>query len=83
MKKVIFSLLFSVSLYANAQLCTPDTTIKVPGFYPSKLADGSVGVAYNQTVMILSFKDTSAIVGGSKQKVTIDSLKLLYRYKCR
>lgn len=76
MKKVIFSLLFSVSLYANAQLCTPDTTIKVPGFYPSKLADGSVGVAYNQTVMILSFKDTSAIVGGSKQKVTIDSLKL-------
>jgi hypothetical protein len=76
MKKVIFSLLFSVSLYANAQLCTPDTTIKVPGFYPSKLADGGVGVAYNQTVMILSFKDTSAIVGGSKQKVTIDSLKL-------
>ena len=76
MKKVIFSLLFSVSLYANAQLCTPDTTIKVPGFYPSKLADGSVGVAYNQIVMILSFKDTSAIVGGSKQKVTIDSLKL-------
>ena len=76
MKKVIFSLLFSVSLYANAQLCTPDTTIKVPGFYPSKLADGSVGVAYNQTVMILSFKDTSAIVGGSKQKVTIESLKL-------
>ena len=76
MKKVIFSLLFSVSLYANAQLCSPDTTIKVPGFYPSKLADGSVGVAYNQTVMILSFKDTSAIVGGSKQKVTIDSLKL-------
>ena len=76
MKKVIFSLLFSVSLYANAQLCTPDTTIKVPGFYPSKLDDGSVGVAYNQTVMILSFKDTSAIVGGSKQKVTIDSLKL-------
>ena len=26
--------------------------------------------------MILSFKDTSAVVGGSKQKVTIDSLKL-------
>jgi hypothetical protein len=61
---------------ANAQLCTPDTTIKVPGFYPSQLADGAVGTPYNQTVMILSFKDTSAVVGGSKQKVTIDSLKL-------
>jgi hypothetical protein len=40
------------------------------------LADGAVGTPYNQTVMILSFKDTSAVVGGSKQKVTIDSLKL-------
>ena len=76
MKKLLLSLLFSATWMASAQMCTPDTTIKVPGFYPSQLADGAVGVAYNQTVMILSFKDTSAIVGGSKQKVTIDSLKL-------
>lgn len=76
MKKFILALISSTSLVASAQFCTPDTTIKVPGFYPSQLADGSVGVAYNQTVMILSFKDTSAVVGGSKQKVTIDSLKL-------
>jgi hypothetical protein len=76
MKKLFFALFFSATLMANAQLCTPDTTIKVPGFYPSQLADGAVGTPYNQTVMILSFKDTSAIVGGSKQKVTIDSLKL-------
>lgn len=76
MKRIIFSLFFSAGLMLNAQLCTPDTTIKIPGFYPSQLADGAVGVPYDQTVMILSFKDTSAIVGGSKQKVTIDSLKL-------
>jgi hypothetical protein len=76
MKKLFFSLFFTATLMANAQLCTPDTTIKVPGFYPSQLADGAVGTPYNQTVMILSFKDTSAVVGGSKQKVTIDSLKL-------
>lgn len=76
MKKFIFSLLCCSSLMASAQLCTPDTTIKVPGFYPSQLADGAVGTPYNQTVMILSFRDTSAIVGGTKQKVTIDSLKL-------
>lgn len=76
MKKLFFALFFTATLMANAQLCTPDTTIKVPGFYPSQLADGAVGTPYNQTVMILSFKDTSAIVGGSKQKVTIDSLKL-------
>jgi hypothetical protein len=76
MKRILFSLFFSAGLMLNAQLCTPDTTIKIPGFYPSQLADGAVGVPYDQTVMILSFKDTSAIVGGSKQKVTIDSLKL-------
>jgi hypothetical protein len=76
MKKLFFALFFTATLMANAQLCTPDTTIKVPGFYPSQLADGAVGTPYNQTVMILSFKDTSAVVGGSKQKVTIDSLKL-------
>jgi hypothetical protein len=76
MKHIIFSAFCLASTWLSAQLCKPDTTIKVPGFYPSKLADGSVGVAYNQTVMILSFKDTSAVVGGSKQKVTIDSLKL-------
>jgi hypothetical protein len=76
MKKLFFALFFTATLMANAQLCTPDTTIKVPGFYPSQLADGAVGTPYNQTVMILSFKDTSAVVGCSKQKVTIDSLKL-------
>jgi hypothetical protein len=76
MKKFVFALAFAATSFASAQLCTPDTTIKIPGFYPSQLADGAVGVAYNQTVMILSFKDTSAVVGGSKQKVTIDSLKL-------
>lgn len=76
MKKFILTLISLSAYMASAQFCTPDTTIKVPGFYPSQLADGAVGVAYNQTVMILSFKDTSAIVGGSKQKVTIDSLKL-------
>ena len=76
MKHIILSAICLTTTWLSAQLCTPDTTIKVPGFYPSKLADGAVGVAYNQTVMILSFKDTSAVVGGSKQKVTIDSLKL-------
>ena len=42
MKKLFFALFFTATLMANAQLCTPDTTIKVPGFYPSQLADGAV-----------------------------------------
>lgn len=76
MKQFVFTALLTMSAGASAQLCTPDTTIKIPGFYPATLANGNVGVAYNQTIMILSFKDTSVVVGGSKQKVTIDSLKL-------
>jgi hypothetical protein len=75
-KNIVFLALVSLALNVQAQNCTPDTTIKVAGFYPSKLADGNVGTAYNQTVMVLSFKDTSVVVAGSKQNVTIDSLKL-------
>ena len=75
-RHIVFLALTSMAVAVQAQNCTPDTTIKVPGFYPNKLADGNVGTAYNQTVMVLSFKDTSVVVGGSKQNVTIDSLKL-------
>ena len=75
-KHIVFLALVSLAVTVQAQNCTPDTTIKVAGFYPNKLADGNVGTAYSQTVMVLSFKDTSVTVGGSQQKVTIDSLKL-------
>ncbi|MDA0784409.1 MAG: T9SS type A sorting domain-containing protein [Bacteroidetes bacterium] len=75
-RHIIFLALASLAVTVQAQNCTPDTTIKVAGFYPNKLADGNVGTPYSQTVMVLSFKDTSVVVGGSKQKVTIDSLKL-------
>ena len=75
-RHIIFLALVSLAVTVQAQNCTPDTTIKVAGFYPNKLADGNVGTPYSQTVMVLSFKDTSVVVGGSKQKVTIDSLKL-------
>lgn len=76
MKYLVCITLAFASLALKAQMCTPDTTIKIPGFYPSKLIDGVVGVAYDQTVMVLSFRDTNVLVAGSKQKVTIDSLKL-------
>lgn len=75
-RHIIFLALASLAVTVQAQNCTPDTIIKVAGFYPNKLADGNVGTPYSQTVMVLSFKDTSVVVGGSKQKVTIDSLKL-------
>ena len=64
------------AISASAQNCNPDTTIKKPGFYPKTLVDGAVGIPYSQTVMVLSFKDTSVTVGGTKQVVTIDSLKM-------
>ncbi len=75
-KYVTICLCILSAISASAQNCKPDTTIKKPGFYPIKLADGVVGIAYSQTVMVLSFKDTSISVGGSKQVVTIDSLKM-------
>lgn len=76
LKYVSICLYVLSAMAASAQNCKPDTTIKKPGFYPLKLADGAVGIAYSQTVMVLSIKDTSVTIGGSKQSVTIDSVKM-------
>jgi hypothetical protein len=74
MKK--FILLAVVFVFgAIAQLsaqCVPDTTIKIPGFYPAQFPEGYVNQPYSATSTILSITDTTVF----GQKVVIDSMVL-------
>ncbi len=74
-KAILFSLFavvgFGLSNKAVAQ-CSPDTTIKVPGFYPATFPEADQDKPYSATTTILSIKDT--VVFG--QAVIIDSTVL-------
>lgn len=67
----------SMSLnFAKAQVCTPDTNLKAPGFLPNKLQDAEINKAYSQSITVLSFKDTTVKQGATVVKVYIDSMKI-------
>jgi hypothetical protein len=67
----------SVSLnFAKAQVCTPDTNLKAPGFLPNKLQDAQINTAYSQSITVLAFKDTTVKQGATVVKVYIDSMKI-------
>jgi hypothetical protein len=67
----------SMSLnFAKAQICTPDTNLKAPGFLPNKLQDAQINQAYSQSITVLAFKDTTVKQGPTTVKVYIDSMKI-------
>lgn len=75
---------------ANAQVCTPDSTITETGFYPAILDTADFDVAYQQILQIRILKDTTIIIFGTQQKAYIDSIILTnivglpagFTYKC-
>ncbi len=74
MKKFIFTavvFVFGAIIQLNAQ-CVPDTTIKIPGFYPAQFPDGNLNQPYSATSTVLSITDTTVF----GQKVVIDSMVL-------
>ena len=69
--------IISMSLnFAKAQVCTPDTNLKAPGFLPNKLQDAQINKAYSQSITVLAFKDTTVKQGPTTVKVYIDSMKI-------
>jgi hypothetical protein len=67
----------SMSLnFAKAQVCTPDTNLKAPGFLPNELQDAQINTAYSQSITVLAFKDTTVKQGATNIKVYIDSMKI-------
>lgn len=69
---LILSLFIFTGLKLSAQ-CTPDNNITKPGFYPNKLPDALLGIAYNEVIQFKIIKDTMVIVFGNPTKATIDS----------
>jgi hypothetical protein len=63
---------------ASAQVCTPDPQYTVGGVYPDSatgLADAGVGIAYGETVTIVTPVDTTVeIIPGVFQTLTMDSI---------
>jgi hypothetical protein len=72
----LLSLTLMVSASALAQNCTPDPALKAPGTLPKNLPDGDFQQAYDQTITVMAFPDTTVVVGGQPQYVKIDSFKV-------
>lgn len=71
--------MIALMLTANitkAQICTPDTNLKIPGFMPTSLPDGKVNTPYSQGITVKTFKDTTVKLNGLTVKVYIDSMKI-------
>lgn len=92
MKKLV--LLFVVlSSFGIAKLnaqCTPDTSIKEPGYYPQEFDPVVVGQYYKQVLQIRVVKDTNVTYNGFPVTAQIDSVNLLeiiglpntFNYEC-
>lgn len=94
-RKIIFSLLFVVLSGAveklNAQICTPDTSLRKAGYKPAALPVVKQDSQYNESITVLVKRDTYRMVGATKINVKIDSVKATsviglpsgYSYKCQ
>jgi len=79
MKKQIAAFLIAfltISISVNAQ-CTPDTTIKDPGYYPDTFDPAVVGEKFAQELQLRVLPDTVINYNGFPVKAIIDSIKLL------
>lgn len=73
---LILALLLVFSNSLRSQVCSPNPALKRPGTLPSNLPKGDFQVAYDQTISVMAFKDTTVVVGGQTQFVKIDSFKV-------
>ena len=74
MKKIIL-IVFAFQLYIVQSFgqCTPDTSYKAPGYYPSELPDALVGQAYTGVITVVVPKDTTVDIGFGPMTFDIDS----------
>ncbi|MEO8146161.1 MAG: T9SS type A sorting domain-containing protein [Bacteroidia bacterium] len=80
MKRLLLIVLIaSAAGQINGQ-CVPNTSITQPGIYPDSatgLTQGVINQAYNQVMQIKVPVDTTTVIFGTTQTVTIDSISLL------
>jgi hypothetical protein len=68
---VVFSFLISYQAFTQ---CTPDANLNHSGYYPSPLPDGTVGIAYSQSITFQFPTDTTIVVFGNPQTIHIDTI---------
>lgn len=79
MKKLILSALLGFIIFSGSALaqCTPDTSIKEPGYYPDVFPPVVVGVKYSQVLQIRVIKDTAVLYNNIPVTAKIDSINLI------
>ncbi len=70
-------LILVLTIASKAQICTPDSNLKVDGIFPVVLPHAQLSLAYEQTITVRLFKDTTAKFGTATIPVTIDSMLVL------
>lgn len=74
----MFTLALSALIQAaTAQICTPDTSLKVSGIIPAQNPAGFVGVPYESVLHFRLPKDTQVTFLGQQVTATIDSMEIL------
>jgi hypothetical protein len=75
MKRLLLITAFASSIaFANAQSCTPDNSISLPGVYPQQPDTAFADLAYDFSFQVLVLKDTAVVFGGQTLNATIDSV---------
>lgn len=74
-----FLFIFLSTLSASASVlqaqCISDTTLKSPGYKPDPLPNAKEGEAYNQSLSVLTPRDTTVYFGTTPVNVTVDSIR--------
>jgi hypothetical protein len=62
---IAIGMLAVVSPQLQAQNCTPDPALTIPGISPASLPKGSINAPYSERITVMLFKDTNVILQGA------------------
>ncbi|MEY3966011.1 MAG: hypothetical protein RL263_1180 [Bacteroidota bacterium] len=63
-----------VSPELQAQNCTPDPALTIPGILPATLPKGNINTPYSESITVMLFKDTNVVLQGAPVLAKIDSM---------
>lgn len=63
-----------LSTEVNAQNCTPDPALTIPGILPATLPNGNINTPYSERITVMLFKDTNVVLQGAPVLAKIDSM---------
>lgn len=79
-RKLLLIVLITSAATGSFAQCVPNSNITQPGIYPDSatgLTPGVLNQAYNQILQLRIPTDTTAVIFGTTQNITIDSITLL------